>query len=93
MFSIIIKECLKHLTIMVKDYGTSILQPNVPTACKEIAKCIGDRDNSVRTSALNCFVAVYFLHGDAVFKFVANVRTKNIFIYFIYIKYEVKIIG
>lgn len=69
---------------MVEDYGTSIFQPNVPTACKEIAKCLGDRDNSVRTSALNCFVAAYLLHGDAILKFVANVRTYFTFYFYLY---------
>lgn len=71
-------ECLEHLATMIEDYGTSICQPSVAVACKEIAKSIGDRDNSVRTAALNCFVAAFFLHGEALFKFVGNVR-----IYFI----------
>jgi len=77
MFSILL-ECLEHLATMIEDYGTSICQPSVAAACKEIAKSIGDRDNSVRTAALNCFVAAFFLHGEALFKFVGNVR-----IYFI----------
>jgi len=67
-------ECLEHLATMIEDYGTSICQPSVGAACKEIAKSIGDRDNSVRTAALNCFVAAFFLHGEALFKFVGNVR-------------------
>lgn len=67
-------ECLEHLASMIEDYGTSICQPSVAAACKEIAKSIGDRDNSVRTAALNCFVAAFFLHGEALFKFVGNVR-------------------
>jgi cytoskeleton-associated protein 5 len=65
---------------MIEDYGTSICQPSVAAACKEIAKSIGDRDNSVRTAALNCFVAAFFLHGDALFKFVGNVRIYNLLI-------------
>lgn len=73
MFSLLL-ECLEHLATMIEDYGTSICQPSVPAACKEIAKSIGDRDNSVRTAALNCFVAAFFLHGEALFKFVGNVR-------------------
>lgn len=59
---------------MVDDYGTSICQPSVAVACKEIAKSIGDRDNSVRTAALNFFVAAFFVHGEALLKFVSNVR-------------------
>lgn len=71
-------ECLEHLATMIEDYGTSICQPSVAVACKEIAKSIGDRDNSVRTAALNCFVAAFFLHGEALFKFVGNVRIYSI---------------
>lgn len=59
---------------MIKDFGTSICQPNVSAAFKEIVKSVGDRDKSVRTAALNCFVAAFFIHGDALFKLVGNVR-------------------
>jgi len=59
---------------MVEDYGTSVFQPSVAVACKEIAKSIGDRDNSVRTAALNCFVATFFLLGEALFNYVGHVR-------------------
>jgi len=72
-------ECLEHLTSMVEDYGTSVFQPSVAVACKEIAKSIGDRDNSVRTAALNCFVAAFFLHGEALFNFVGHVRKHFIY--------------
>ncbi|XP_026810117.1 LOW QUALITY PROTEIN: protein mini spindles-like [Rhopalosiphum maidis] len=70
-------ECLEHLTSMVEDYGTSVFQPSVAVACKEIAKSIGDRDNSVRTAALNCFVAAFFLHGEALFNFVGHISEKD----------------
>lgn len=66
-------ECLDHLATMIKDKNTSICLPTIETACKKIAKSIGERDNSVRTSALNCLVAVFILHGDALFKFIDNV--------------------
>lgn len=81
-------ECLEHLATMIEDYGTSICQPSVGAACKEIAKSIGDRDNSVRTAALNCFVAAFFLHGDALFKFVGNV---SIYIYYLYLFYVITV--
>lgn len=51
---------------------TSICQPNI-TDVKEISKNIGDRDNYVRTAALNWFVAVFLAHGDSVFSLVGNV--------------------
>lgn len=74
LFCCVFKECLEHLTSMIKDYGTSICQPNISSAFKEIVKSIGDRDKSVRTAALNCFVAAFFEHGDALFKLIGNVR-------------------
>lgn len=80
-------ECLEHLTSMVEDYGTSVFQPSVAVACKEIAKSIGDRDNSVRTAALNCFVAAFFLHGEALFNFVGHVRIICFYYYGVHIKH------
>lgn len=74
LFFCVLIECLEHLTSMIKDYGTSICQPNVSSAFKEIVKSVGDRDKSVRTAALNCFVAAFFIHGEALFKLVGNVR-------------------
>ena len=53
-------ECLDHLGFMVQNYGSHVLQPTVSACLKEIAKQIGDRDNSVRNAALNCIAEVYF---------------------------------
>lgn len=43
------------------------------SSLKEIAKQIGDRDNSVRTAALNCIVQAYFLEGEKVFRQIGQV--------------------
>lgn len=46
-----------------------------PGAClKEVAKQISDRDNSVRSAALNCVVQAYNIVGEKVYKMVGNVR-------------------
>lgn len=64
---------MEHLELMINNFGTSVCQPNITVVCKEISKSIGDRDNSVRTAALNWFVAVFFMHGDDVFNLIGNV--------------------
>lgn len=68
---------MEHLAIIIREKGTLFFRPNIANACKEIAKSIGDRDTSVRMAALNCFVAVFSKHGDDLFKYVNNVKTKN----------------
>ena len=53
-------EVLDELGTMVRDSGSSVLQPTPGACLKEIAKQIGDRDNGVRNGALNCITEVYF---------------------------------
>ena len=42
---------------------------------KEIGGQIGDRDNSVRSAALNTLVQIYLLIGDDIYKYVGKVST------------------
>ena len=51
----------------------SVCQPNPSAALKEVAKQIADRDNAVRSAALNCIVHAYFLEGDKVYKLIGQV--------------------
>ena len=51
-------ECLDGLGGLIETYGMSVCQPSPSVCLKEIAKQISDRDNSVRTSALNALVQV-----------------------------------
>ena len=67
-------ECLEQLGYMMEKYGLEICQPSPKEALKEIAKQISDRDNSVRSAALNTIVAAYQIVGDQVYKFVGKVR-------------------
>ncbi len=53
-------ECLDELGSMISDFGLTVLQPNVGSSIKEIAKQIADRDNSVRNAALNAVIEAYF---------------------------------
>lgn len=66
-------ECLDELGSLIENYGTSVCQPNPPAALKEIARQISDRDNSVRTAALNCVVQAWYQEGDRVYKMIGNV--------------------
>ncbi|VVD05631.1 unnamed protein product, partial [Leptidea sinapis] len=37
-------------------------------ALKELARHIGDRDNAVRSAALNCLASAYFLDGEKIYR-------------------------
>lgn len=68
-------ECLDELSSLIENYGIGVCQPSPGAALKEIARQIGDRDNSVRNAALNCIVQAYFLEGDRVYKMVGQVSS------------------
>lgn len=58
---------------MMEMNGLEICQPSPKEALKEIAKQIGDRDNSVRSAALNTIVVAYQIIGEQVYKYVGRV--------------------
>jgi cytoskeleton-associated protein 5 len=66
-------ECLEELGSLIENYGISVCQPTPPAALKEIARQISDRDNSVRTAALNCVVQAWYQEGDRIYKMIGNV--------------------
>ena len=47
--------------------------PTAGKALKEIATQISDRDNGVRSAALNCIVEAYNIVGETVYKMVGRV--------------------
>jgi cytoskeleton-associated protein 5 len=67
-------ECLDELGCLIDSYGVTVCQPSPAAALKQIAQQIGDRDNSVRSAALNSIVVAYSLLGEAVFKHIGTVR-------------------
>ncbi|RWS28250.1 cytoskeleton-associated protein 5-like protein [Leptotrombidium deliense] len=69
--------CLDELGFLISTYGMSICQPSASVAMKEIGKQIGDKDSTVRNSALNCVVQVYFLEGEKVYKLIGNLSDKD----------------
>lgn len=70
-------ECLDELGNLIQSYGSSILQPTAGACVKEIAKQIAERDNSVRSAALNCITEVYFQDGERMYKALGNLPEKD----------------
>ncbi len=54
-------------------YGINVCQPSPAQALKAIAQQISDRDNSVRSAALNTVVTAYHILGDNVYKYLGQV--------------------
>jgi len=72
-------ECLDELAFLIDTNGISVCQPTPAAALKLIAQQIADRDNSVRSAALNAVVVAYHLIGENVFKHIGTVNTEHIF--------------
>ena len=60
-------ECLKHCGEMIAKHGESVWGEPKKGALKELASQISDRDQNVRSAALNALVEVHRLIGDAVY--------------------------
>lgn len=67
-------ECLEELGLLIDFYGINVCHPTPAQALKLMAGQICDRDNSVRTSALNSIVTAYNIIGETVYKYVGKVR-------------------
>lgn len=71
-------ECLDELGYLIETYSLTVCQPTQQHALKEIARQIGDRDNSVRSAALNCIVKAHELAGDKIYKMIGNLNEKDL---------------
>ena len=84
-------ECLEELGYLIESYGMNVCQPSPPKAMKEIAGQIADRDNSVRSAALNTLVQGYQAVGEEIYKYVGHVsrisRFKFFFFFFFFLKF------
>ena len=67
-------ECLEELGILIRDNGMTICGAQPQKTVPLIASQISDRDNAVRSAALNAMVVVYGNVGDGVFKFTSKVK-------------------
>lgn len=71
-------ECLDELGYLIETYNLSVCQPTPQHALKEIARQISDRDNSVRSAALNCIVKAHELAGEKIYKMVGQLNEKDL---------------
>jgi cytoskeleton-associated protein 5 len=71
-------ECLDELGYLIETYNLSVCQPSPQHALKEIARQISDRDNSVRSAALNCIVKAHELAGEKIYKMIGNLNEKDL---------------
>jgi len=71
-------ECLDELGFLIETYNLSVCQPSPQHALKEIARQISDRDNSVRSAALNCIVKAYDIAGDRIYKLIGQLNEKDL---------------
>ena len=68
-------ECLEELGSMIEALGLDPFNPQV--TLKEIAKQIGDRDNNVRSAALDTCTMAFRIAGEKVYKFVGKLNEKD----------------
>ena len=59
---------------LIEIYGITVCQPSPAQALKLVAGQIGQRDNSVRSAALNTCVVAYSILGETMYKYVGKVR-------------------
>lgn len=71
-------ECLDELGYLIETYNLSVCQPTPQQALKEIARQISDRDNSVRSAALNCIVKAHELAGEKIYKMIGQLNEKDL---------------
>lgn len=70
-------ECLVELGYLISKFDINVCQPTPAKALKEIAGQIGDRDNGVRSAALNAVVEAYNIVGEPVYKLVGRLNDKD----------------
>ena len=70
-------ECLEEIGCLIAAYGTGVAGAKPSEALKEMAKQIGDRDNSVRNAALNAITETYFQEGEKLYKLIGNLPDKD----------------
>ena len=70
-------ECLLESGYLIQTVGMSVCQYGPAKALKAIAAQIADRDNGVRSAALDCVVEVYNHLGEDVYKLIGAIGDKN----------------
>lgn len=62
---------------MIQNNGMSVCQPSPPKTLPLVAGQICDRDNGVRSAAINTMVIVYGNIGEGVYKFASQVKMRS----------------
>ncbi|CAF4840338.1 unnamed protein product [Pieris macdunnoughi] len=72
-------ECLDCINHLLETYGSTVMSGGGGgAALREMARLIGDRDNSVRSAALNCVTTAYFLDGEKIYKTIGQISDKDL---------------
>ncbi|KAL4713510.1 hypothetical protein ACJJTC_010495 [Scirpophaga incertulas] len=71
-------ECLECIGHLLETYGWTVMSPSGAAALKELARHIGDRDNAVRSAALNCVACAYFLEGERIYRMIGQISDKDL---------------
>ena len=69
-----VAECLEELGLLIQDNGMTVCGTQPHKSLPTLAAQIKDRDNAVRSAALNTMVVVYSYVGEGVYKFTEKVR-------------------
>lgn len=69
-------ECLQVLEQLLDASGMSATA-NPSQSLKQIASCIGDRDNNVRNAAINAVVVAWKEEGDRIFQMIGKMSDKD----------------
>ena len=70
-------ECLAEINYMIVEHGMSVCQIGAAKSMKIVAAQISDRDNAVRTGALEVVLTVYNFMGNDVYKLMGAIGDKN----------------
>ncbi|XP_045778443.1 protein mini spindles isoform X2 [Maniola jurtina] len=71
-------ECLECINHLLETYGSAVMSGGVGASLRELARHIGDRDNAVRSAALNCVTSAYFLDGEKIYKMIGQISDKDL---------------
>eukprot|EP00051_Salpingoeca_urceolata_P019401 m.283246 g.283246 ORF g.283246 m.283246 type:complete len:2080 (+) comp19412_c0_seq6:220-6459(+) len=70
-------ECLNEIDTLIGRHGMQVCQMGAAKALKVIASQISDRENTVRSAALDAVVTVYNIVSEDVYKLMGNIGEKN----------------
>eukprot|EP01137_Pigoraptor_chileana_P026176 Opistho-2@96748 len=70
-------ELLEELATLIQRHGIAVCQPSPAKTLPQVAIHVGDRDNGVRSAAINVIIEAHALVGDAVWKYAGEMSQKD----------------